>query len=134
MIASFPPSHRTDGKGDQSTDDECGRHGMAFRHGHQQFLSQLARGMAEGSVLLVDVRPGREFRHGHIAGALSVPVESLDRAMEGLPRDVEIVACCRGPWCSFAVEAVERLRDAGYRARRFEDGVDDWRLAGGAVA
>lgn len=110
----------------------------AYAQAHPQVdaisLHEVSRGLAEGRLLLLDVRPAGEFRHGHIAGARSVPLEELDALLAELPRDREIVACCRGPWCTFAVEAVERLQAAGFQARRFEAGVDDWRLAGGDVA
>lgn len=96
-------------------------------------LVEVQAGLHSGSILLLDVRPQREYRHGHIVGAQPLPLEQLDHALDQLPRDRELIACCRGPWCTFAVEAVERLRAAGFRARRFEAGVEDWRLAGGAV-
>ena len=47
-----------------------------------------------------------------------------------LPRDKEIVAYCRGPFCLLAVEAVRFLRRHGFRAARFDDGVQEWKSAG----
>jgi rhodanese-related sulfurtransferase len=45
----------------------------------------------------------------------------------------EVVAYCRGPYCVMAVEAVDLLRRKGYRARRMEAGVPEWRARGWRV-
>lgn len=87
-----------------------------------------------GLVTVIDVRPKGEFAAGHIDGALSVPVAELDRAMGSLDRGGEIVAYCRGPWCVLSFEAVARLRQGGFKARRLEDGYPEWRAAGLAIA
>jgi rhodanese-related sulfurtransferase len=93
--------------------------------GRQELLERAAR----GDVVLVDVRPGVEFRSGHIEGARSIPIEELDERLAELPADREIVAYCRGPFCAYAHEAVRRLRAAGRNARRLEDGWPEWQLA-----
>ena len=90
---------------------------------------ELIARMARGEVVLVDVRPPEEFEAGHIQGARSIPLEQLERRLEELPADRELVAYCRGPVCAFAHEAVRTLRAAGRSARRLEDGWPEWRLA-----
>jgi rhodanese-related sulfurtransferase len=47
--------------------------------------------------------------------------------LKKLPKDQEIVAYCRGPYCPLAFEAVERLRKKGFRARCLEDGFPEWK-------
>ncbi len=84
----------------------------------------------DGLVTVIDVRPPEEYRAGHIPGAMSVPLRELEARLSELPRDQEIVAYCRGPYCVLAVHAVERLNAEGYRAVRLEDGVQDWRALG----
>jgi rhodanese-related sulfurtransferase/DNA-binding HxlR family transcriptional regulator len=93
--------------------------------GREELLERAAR----GEIVLVDVRPGVEFRSGHIEGARSIPIEELDERLAELPADREIVAYCRGPFCVYAHEAVRRLRAAGRSARRLEDGWPEWQLA-----
>ena len=93
-------------------------------------LAELKRLAREGSVTVIDVRPPDEFEAGHIPGALSMPVAELPRRLGELPKRREVVAYCRGPYCVYSVEAVELLRSKGYRARRAEDGMPDWRAAG----
>ena len=76
------------------------------------------------------MRPPQEYAQGHIAGALNIPLDSLETRLRELPRDREIVAYCRGPWCVLSFEAVARLRTAGIEARRLQDGLPEWRRAG----
>jgi len=90
----------------------------------------LVRRVERGEVTVLDVRPTQEYEAGHIPGARSIPLKQLERLLESLPRDREIVAYCRGPYCLLAVEAVETLRAHGYRATRLEDSLSDWRARG----
>jgi rhodanese-related sulfurtransferase len=91
---------------------------------------ELMQRVRKGEVTILDVRPELEYRAGHIPGARSVPVSELKRHMAELPKNREIVAYCRGPQCVMAIEAVELLRKRGFRARRMEQGVMDWRARG----
>jgi rhodanese-related sulfurtransferase len=92
----------------------------------------LERVMA-GDVVVLDVRPAAEFRAGHIPGARSVPLDELRQTLGSIPRDQDVVAYCRGPYCVLALEAVQLLRAEGYRAMRLEEGVAEWRAAGRPV-
>jgi rhodanese-related sulfurtransferase/biotin operon repressor len=95
---------------------------------------ELARRLRDDDQLLVlDVRPAAEHAAGHLPGAVSIPVGELRRRLAELPRDREIVAYCRGPYCAFAHEAVALLRREGFAARRLEDGLPEWQAAGLAV-
>jgi rhodanese-related sulfurtransferase len=93
-------------------------------------LPQLERLVAEGSVTLLDVRPALEYQQGHIPAARSIPVEELEHRLAELPRDREVVAYCRGPYCVFSDEAAQLLQVHGFRVRRFEAGFPAWRAAG----
>jgi rhodanese-related sulfurtransferase len=91
--------------------------------------------LSDGSVVVLDVRPEEEYQAGHIPGALSVPVDVLEGALQSLPKNEEIVAYCRGPYCVFSdeavtLEAVTLLRSRGYQARRLGEGLPDWRAKG----
>jgi DNA-binding transcriptional ArsR family regulator len=92
--------------------------------------AELVSRLGSGDVVVVDVRPRLEFSAGHIQGARSVPLDELEARLAELPEDAEVVAYCRGPYCVYAHDAVRRLRAAGRRARRLEDGWPEWRLAG----
>jgi rhodanese-related sulfurtransferase/DNA-binding transcriptional ArsR family regulator len=84
----------------------------------------------DGLVTVLDVRPPEEYAQGHVAGALNVPLDRLQERLKDLPTDREVVAYCRGPWCVLSFEAVARLREAGFDARRLQDGLPEWRRAG----
>jgi rhodanese-related sulfurtransferase/DNA-binding transcriptional ArsR family regulator len=92
--------------------------------------TELLERVQDGDAVVLDVRPADEYAAGHIRGAISIPLAELGRRLDRLPRTAEIVAYCRGPFCLLASEAVEQLREQGFRARRLEDGLPEWRLAG----
>lgn len=93
-------------------------------------FDELRSRLRSGSVVLVDVRPGSEYAAGHISGAVSIPHDELEQRMNELPRDKEVVAYCRGPYCVFADEAVRALRSKRRKARRLEAGFPEWKDAG----
>jgi len=84
----------------------------------------------KGLVTVLDVRPAAEYAAGHIPGAINVPLEKLESFLSKLPKRKEVVAYCRGPYCLMSFEAVEKLRKKGWRARRLENGLPEWRAAG----
>ncbi len=92
---------------------------------------ELARRIKAGTVVVIDVRPIEEFEQGHIAGAVSVPLDALKSwARDDAPKRKQIVAYCRGPYCVYALNAVAELNKRGLRAARSEDGVAEWGAAG----
>lgn len=90
----------------------------------------LVQRLRRGEVTILDVRPVEEFHAGHIPGAVSMPLRELKRRLDSLPRYRDVVAYCRGPYCVFAVEAVQVLRERGFRAVRMDEGVPEWRARG----
>lgn len=95
---------------------------------------ELLRRALAGEVTVLDVRPVEEFRAGHLPNARSVPLPELQSRLAELPKDREIVAYCRGPYCVLAIEAVRVLREEGFTATRLETGPPDWRAAGVVLA
>jgi len=91
---------------------------------------ELARRLDAGDVIILDVRPAAEFDAGHIEGARSIPIDRLAEEVRTLPKDAEVVAYCRGPFCVFADDAVRLLHRSGHPARRLADGFPEWRAAG----
>jgi rhodanese-related sulfurtransferase len=88
----------------------------------------------EEAVTVLDVRPVEEYKAGHIPGALSLPLKELELRLSELPRDQEIVAYCRGPYCVLSIQAVEMLRAKGFQAVRLEEGIQDLRAMGFPIA
>lgn len=92
--------------------------------------AELLERVKKGLVTVLDVRPAEEYAAGHIPGAINVPLEKLAGFLSRLPKRKEVVAYCRGPYCLMSFEAVEKLRKRGWRARRLENGLPEWRAAG----
>jgi len=90
--------------------------------------------VGKGAVTVLDVRPAEEYNAGHIPGAISIPLKELQLRLLDLPRDQEIVAYCRGPYCVLSIQAVELLRSRGFQAVRLEEGIQDLRALGFAIA
>jgi len=95
---------------------------------------ELAARLRRGEVIVLDVRPDAEYEAGHIAGARSVPLTELRRHLRVLPKDAEVIAYCRGPYCVYADEAVRALHKRGFQARRLQDGFPEWKRAGLPIA
>jgi len=91
---------------------------------------ELVERVRSGTVTVLDVRPAEEFAAAHIPGAVSLPLTELKRRLDSLPKYREVVAYCRGPYCVFAIEAVELLRANGFKAVRMEEGILEWRARG----
>jgi rhodanese-related sulfurtransferase len=93
-------------------------------------LGDLIERAKSGKVVILDARPANEYAAGHIAGAISVPIDTLRRRLKELPKSKEFVAYCRGPYCVYADRAVEVLRASGRRARRLAAGFPEWKASG----
>lgn len=96
-------------------------------------IDELTKRIKSGKVTILDVRPESEYKNGHIANALSIPMDELASRLKELPKRNEIIAYCRGPFCVFADEAVSLLNMAGYKATRLDQGFPDWTLMGKPV-
>jgi rhodanese-related sulfurtransferase len=92
--------------------------------------AELLERARKGLVTVLDVRPPEEFAAGHVPGAVNIPIAELARRLAELPRNREVVAYCRGPWCLMSFDAVALLRRRGRKARRLQDGLPEWRAAG----
>lgn len=91
---------------------------------------ELRARLKKGLVTVLDVRPPEEFAAGHLPGAINVPLDKLESGLAKLPKEHEVVAYCRGPYCLMSFEAVRKLRKRGWKARRLEEGFPEWKAAG----
>ncbi len=110
----------------------------AYRERRHEFTritaQELVVRLRKGEVTLLDVRPGVEYKAGHLPGARSVPLDELEAAMDSLPRNNTVVGYCRGPYCVFADDALALLAEKGFRVSRLDEGVAEWQMAGRALA
>jgi rhodanese-related sulfurtransferase len=109
----------------------------AYRTRRHEFekitIDELRDRLHAGQVVLLDVRPGEEYRAGHLPQALSIPLDELEQRLDELPRQRTIIAYCRGPFCVLADDALTVLSQQGRRVARLEEGVAEWQQAGLAL-
>lgn len=91
---------------------------------------ELLKLICAGAVTVLDVRPPDEFALGHLPDAVNIPLRALKTRLAELDTAQEIVAYCRGEYCVLSFEAVALLRTRGFKVRRLEDGLPEWRAAG----
>ncbi|PSL27740.1 ArsR/SmtB family transcription factor [Dyadobacter jiangsuensis] len=103
-----------------------------FREERDSFASVSINELLEkinlDNVLILDVRPHKEYNAGHISGAISIPIDELPQQLANWPKDKETIVYCRGPFCVFADDAVQMLSQKGIPVRRLEEGFPDWKL------
>jgi rhodanese-related sulfurtransferase/DNA-binding transcriptional ArsR family regulator len=93
-------------------------------------MEELIRRAQSKDVIVLDTRPANEYAAGHIAGAVSIPIDELQRRLRSLPKSKQYVAYCRGPYCVYADRAVELLKARGRKAQRLLEGFPEWKAAG----
>jgi len=71
---------------------------------------QLLNRSSKGLLTVLDVRQADEFKAGHLPGAVNIPLKELERRITELPKDQDVVAYCRGPYCVLSFDAVDMLR------------------------
>ena len=106
------------------------------RHDFEKITpANLQARLARGEVILLDVRPVEEYQAGHFPGAISMPISELAKRMGELPKEKQIVAYCRGPYCVYADQALEILSKQGWKVARLRgEGVAELVQAGYVLA
>ncbi|MBI3991062.1 MAG: rhodanese-like domain-containing protein [Candidatus Omnitrophica bacterium] len=86
-----------------------------------------------GDFVLADVRSPEDFRSEHIKGAISLPLENMEReiAKHHLDKAKETIVYCGGEGCNASSEGAERLSKIGFsKTERYEGGIKEWEKAG----
>lgn len=95
-------------------------------------VDALKRQLTSGTTLLIDVRGPSEFRAGHIADAINIPLRNLDRHLEEFPPDQEMVLYCSSGYRSAMGVMALQLQGLDH-VRGFPPGFAGWKAAGEAV-
>ena len=85
--------------------------GFLGRLGIKQ-LSPKELDQKKGMVLL-DVRPDKEYEQGHIPGAVHVPLADIGDKVKKLKKDKDLVVYCRSG--NQSIWAIKRLMGMGYK-------------------
>jgi rhodanese-related sulfurtransferase len=95
-------------------------------------VAELDRRIAEGSVRVLDVREEHEFRGGHVAGAVNIPLKRLPQRLDKLKRDKPFAVICQSG--SRSVSATNLLLDSGFVGTvSVRGGTGAWARSGRAV-
>ena len=88
-----------------------------------------------GKAFFLDARAPADYQAGHIAGAISLPIEEFDnyypQVEPMLTPDTTIVAYCDGNDCDLSHRLMDRLRELGYHnVRLLVNGWTTWHTHG----
>jgi rhodanese-related sulfurtransferase len=96
-------------------------------------LDEVKRGLADGSMLLVDVREPHEFAAGHIPRSVSHPLSAFDPGALPVHEGKRIVFSCAAGMRS--MRAIEFAQAAGLDLNEhYKGGFKEWSLAGEPIA
>lgn len=96
-------------------------------------LDALKRGLADGSVILVDVREANEWDAGHIPGAIFNPLSAFDVSALPPPSDKKIVLQCRSGRRSVTALGLAQAGGRPDVTTHFAPGMLGWEAAGEPV-
>lgn len=92
-------------------------------------VDELEARLADGSIRVLDVREDGEFRHGHLPGAIHVPVKRLPDRLAKLKRDKPYAVICASG--SRSRSATNYLLDQGFEgAVSVRGGTGAWARSG----
>ena len=96
-------------------------------------LDELKNGLADGSILLVDVREPSEYAVGHIPGAMLNPLQSFDpQALPRAPGKRVVLSCRSGRRSLTALALAQKAGRDDVRAH-YPGGFQEWSNAGEPV-
>lgn len=96
-------------------------------------IDAVQAGLADGTILVVDVREPHEFAAGHIPGSVSLPLSQFNPADIPDAGDKRIVFSCAAGVRS--LRALEFAQSAGLDVdSHYIGGFKDWVMQGGDIA
>lgn len=91
----------------------------------------------EWNFVLVDARPSKVFKEGHISGAINIPATEFEQKKQLLPEDKDtlLIFYCGGVTCHLSADAAKKAQDLGYtNIKVYHEGLPGWEEAGNYVA
>lgn len=91
-------------------------------------LADVVYSVKNGSsdLVLLDMRDREDYRRGHIKGAISMPLEDIDKRYRDLPRDKDIVTYCYNQYCHLSTQGALKLVEHGILAKEMNVGWSEW--------
>lgn len=88
--------------------------------------------LAEDDAFVVDVRESREYRPGHVPGAVNIPLSILPVRLTEVPKDRPVLVICQAGGRS--AQATALMRSVGIDAYSVAGGTGQWIESGRPVA
>ncbi|MDP9178597.1 MAG: MBL fold metallo-hydrolase [Gemmatimonadota bacterium] len=104
--------------------------GVEMRGTPQLSIDALHQRAGNGQVI-VDVRAPDEWEHGHIPGAVHIPLGSLQSHLDEVPKNADIAVHCQGG--SRSAIAASILQKNGFAVSNITGGFAEWERSGGQV-
>ncbi len=100
---------------------------------HDIFTQEIRDGLADGSILLVDVREPHEYAAGHIPGAVLMPLSEFDPHKLPNAHGKRIIFSCRTG--GRTLTALKLTQEAGIPlTEHYKPSFNGWVSEGGEVA
>ena len=96
---------------------------MAFATGPVEISQQIEKGK---DVSIIDVRESKDFKKGHVPGAISLPQEKW-RTLAGLRRDTVNIVYCYAQNCHMGAKATMQFAAKGYSVMEMDGGFESWK-------
>jgi rhodanese-related sulfurtransferase len=103
---------------------------MAFTTGPVEISQRIEK---KEDVVIIDVRDAKDFKQGHVPGALNLP-EGKWGTLAGLRRDTLNLIYCYGQTCHLGAEAALQFAAKGYSVMEMEGGFEAWKTDGLKIA
>ena len=92
---------------------------------------EVAKGIADGKLLVVNVLGPEGYEKIHIEGSISIPRKDMEAGRwRELDRGKEIVVHCSSYACDASRLAAEFLEAKGFDVRAYEGGIKEWAESG----
>lgn len=97
-----------------------------IKSGKQVSVHDATRLVNSDAAILVDVRDGKEYQGGHIAGAINIPLAKLNDRLVELDKHKGKTLIVVDKLGQQAGSVGRRLRQAGFEVRRLRGGMGEW--------
>ena len=101
---------------------------VLFKKSTRDLDPREAKELVEQGAMMIDVRELSEWNHGHAPGALHLPMSIISEHLHKVPKDEDVVVCCRSGSRSSAV--VSFLSNNGYKVLNMRGGMAAWHAHG----
>ncbi len=111
--------------------DDLAAAGIAMDSTSQLATDTLKDRLSRNGQVVLDVRGNDEWDHGHIPGAIHIPLGTLQSRLDEIPRNGEIAVHCQGGTRSSIAASI--LQKNGIAVSNVTGGFREWEKSGGQI-